>query len=178
MQAWSIILPAGGLPRRRSRLTSNVRPPNKPSSALSRENRMHEWLASTKPPKTTNSSGPLSTGAQEAEKPRSRNAVNMAPIASKAVSQEGQAHSLALKRSLPHSQKANKASLNFEAQVLKIASLARSQNFKTLACSQRWPNPSVEARPNGKAARPAPGCAYHSSAGRATSPSAPPHLER
>jgi len=40
------------------------------------------------------------------------------------------------------------------------------------------PNPSVEARPNGKAARPAPDCAYHPSAGRATSPSAPPHLER
>ena len=40
------------------------------------------------------------------------------------------------------------------------------------------PNPSVEARPNGKAGQPAPGCAYHPSAGWPTSPSAPPHLER
>ena len=40
------------------------------------------------------------------------------------------------------------------------------------------PNPSVEARPNGEAARRPPGCAYHPSGRRATSPSAPPHLER
>jgi len=40
------------------------------------------------------------------------------------------------------------------------------------------PNPSVEARPNGKAARRPPGYAYHPSGRRATSPSAPPHLER
>ena len=343
--------------RRRPRLTSNVRPPNKASSALSRENRMHEWLASTKPPKTTNSSGPLSTGAQEAEKPRSRNAVvNMAPIASKAVlARRPSTQPRSLKRPLPHSlegqqgisqfrspgpqdrlvgekselqdvgsahnggltprsrrgptarqparfqvvriilpagglprrrsrltsnvrppsstsqravareRNAREASLRpsrpkdndlelqslstgnarsreaefkpieaekstrrdaveqvpslagiawkffdqgnaglcsshplnwrplqelrrqntqlahlLQAKVLRLASLAwkTSDHFKSLACSQRWPNPSVEARPNGKAARPLPGCAYHPSSGRATSPSAPPHLER
>ena len=40
------------------------------------------------------------------------------------------------------------------------------------------PNTSVEARPNGKAARPPRAVAYHAPVGRATSPSAPPHLER
>ena len=40
------------------------------------------------------------------------------------------------------------------------------------------PNPSVEARPNGKASCPPPGCAYHPSGGQGTLPSAPPHLER
>jgi len=44
--------------------------------------------------------------------------------------------------------------------------------------SEVTPNPSVEARPNGKATRPLPGCAYHPSSGRAALPSAPPHLER
>lgn len=39
-------------------------------------------------------------------------------------------------------------------------------------------NPSVEARANGKAARPLPGVVYHPSSGRAASPSAPRHLER
>jgi len=40
------------------------------------------------------------------------------------------------------------------------------------------PNPSVEARPNGKPACPPPACAYHPSGGQAASPSTPPHLER
>lgn len=40
------------------------------------------------------------------------------------------------------------------------------------------PNPSVEARPNGKSPCPPPGCAYHPSGGQGASPSAPPHLER
>lgn len=39
-------------------------------------------------------------------------------------------------------------------------------------------NPSVEARPNGKEARPLAGVAYHPSSERAPLPSAPPHLER
>lgn len=40
------------------------------------------------------------------------------------------------------------------------------------------PNPSVEARPNGKAPGPTPGVVYHPSAGPGTLPSVPPHLER
>jgi hypothetical protein len=40
------------------------------------------------------------------------------------------------------------------------------------------PNPSVEARPNGKPPGPLPGCAYHPSSGPGALPSAPPHLER
>ncbi len=40
------------------------------------------------------------------------------------------------------------------------------------------PNPSVEARPNGKAPRPPTRCAYHPSGERGTSPPAPHHLER
>ena len=40
------------------------------------------------------------------------------------------------------------------------------------------PNPSVEARPNGKAPGPPPGFVYHPSGGPGASPSAPPHLER
>ncbi len=40
------------------------------------------------------------------------------------------------------------------------------------------PNPSVEARPNGKAPGPAPAVVYHASAGPGASPSVPPHLER
>jgi hypothetical protein len=40
------------------------------------------------------------------------------------------------------------------------------------------PNPSVEARPNGKTPGPAPGVVYHPSAGPGASPSVPPHLER
>jgi len=40
------------------------------------------------------------------------------------------------------------------------------------------PNPSVEARPNGKAPGPAPGVVNHPSAGPGASPSVPPHLER
>jgi hypothetical protein len=39
-------------------------------------------------------------------------------------------------------------------------------------------NPSVEARPNGKAPGPVPGVVYHSSAGAGALPSVPPHLER
>ena len=38
------------------------------------------------------------------------------------------------------------------------------------------PNPSLEARPNGKAPGPAPGEVYHPSAGPGTLPSAPPQL--
>jgi hypothetical protein len=40
------------------------------------------------------------------------------------------------------------------------------------------PNPSVEARPNGKPPNPPPGFAYHPSGGFGALPSAPPHLER
>jgi len=40
------------------------------------------------------------------------------------------------------------------------------------------PNPSVEARPNGKAPGPLPGAVHHPSSGPGALPSAPPHLER
>ena len=47
-----------------------------------------------------------------------------------------------------------------------------------VASGRGSPSYSVEARPNGKAARPLPGVVYHPFSGRATSPSVPPHLER
>ena len=59
---------------------------------------------------------------------------------------------------------------------LALANTCRPHAVSVLRAAR--PNPSVEARPNGKPARPAPGCAYHPSAGLAASPSAPPHLER
>jgi hypothetical protein len=40
------------------------------------------------------------------------------------------------------------------------------------------PNPSFEARPNGKPPGPAPGEAYHPSAGPGALPLVPPQLER
>ena len=40
------------------------------------------------------------------------------------------------------------------------------------------PNPSVEARPNGKPPGPLPGEVYHPSSGPGALPSVPPHLER
>lgn len=40
------------------------------------------------------------------------------------------------------------------------------------------PDPPVEVRPTGKAARPLPGAVYHPSRGRASPPSALPYLER
>lgn len=40
------------------------------------------------------------------------------------------------------------------------------------------PNPLVEARPNGEAARPPPACAYHPSIAWVALPSVPPRLER
>lgn len=40
------------------------------------------------------------------------------------------------------------------------------------------PNPSVEARSNGKAPGPPPGFVYHPSDGLGALPSAQPHLER
>ena len=40
------------------------------------------------------------------------------------------------------------------------------------------PNPSFEARPNGKPPSPAPGVVYHPSAGLGALPSVPPQLER
>ena len=44
--------------------------------------------------------------------------------------------------------------------------------------SSAWPNPSVEARPNGKAPSPRGALVYHAPHGLGTSPSVPPHLER
>jgi len=47
-----------------------------------------------------------------------------------------------------------------------------------LTSAAEAPNPSVEARPNGKPPGPAPGEVHHPSAGPGVSPSVPPHLER
>ena len=52
---------------------------------------------------------------------------------------------------------------------------------QTPGCLQRHkprPNPSLEARPNGKPPGPLPGCAYHPSSGPGALPSFPPQLER
>ena len=50
--------------------------------------------------------------------------------------------------------------------------------FKYRALPQPRPNPSVEARPNGKAPGPRGGEAYHPPRGPGALPSCPPHLER
>src|SRR5882724_223390 len=59
-----------------------------------------------------------------------------------------------------------------------VARRSQERNTPTLWAQRGtpWPNPSVEARPNGRTPGPPPGRAYHPSGGPGALPSAPPHL--
>ena len=59
-----------------------------------------------------------------------------------------------------------------------VQAAGKAQTPGRLQRHQPRPNPSLEARPNGKPPGPAPGCAYHPSAGPGVLPSVPPQLER